>query len=426
MKKKLLALALAISFGISGTAWAGPFADVPAQHWSYGAVNQLAKAGIIEGYSDGMFHGDKTITRYEMAIVVAKALEHSDKADSANKALLDKLSVEYAQELKTLGVRVTNLENKVDNLEDQVGKVKFTGETRFRYDHVSGQDLKNSQSYIDLWANARINKDWTAKAEFESAHNGDGTEQDTSQKTTRIFAEGSAFGGTLTIGKFNPFSMYGLVIDDNMTGVQFKFGNALKTRVAFGKLNASKLGSYGQVNDPDAAAFTPDDVNGSSYAAIELMYPASKASNVRAAYHRVNLPSDVTDRFSGLDSTVNYWEYGFDTAFAKDWKFFATGSQSNIDLQNQDNKGYLAQIQYKAADITKVGSYDVFVNYRKIPVLSQIDATWDYSRGIKGSQIGIEYVPMANSKITAFYLDGKLVDDDSKVDVFRAQLQLFF
>jgi hypothetical protein len=117
--KKSMSIMLIVVFmlGVASTAFAGPFADIPANNWAYGAVNQLAKAGLIDGYGDGAFRGDKTVTRYEMAILIGKALEHADKADAANKALLDKLTTEYAQELNTLGVRVSTVEAKVNNLE---------------------------------------------------------------------------------------------------------------------------------------------------------------------------------------------------------------------------------------------------------------------------------------------------------------------
>jgi len=113
MKRSLMCiLALMFVLSIASSAFAGPFADVPAKHWSYDAINQLAKAGIVDGYGDGTFKGDKTITRYEMAIIVAKSMERADKANTENKTLIEKLSKEYAQELATLGVRVTTLEKK--------------------------------------------------------------------------------------------------------------------------------------------------------------------------------------------------------------------------------------------------------------------------------------------------------------------------
>jgi hypothetical protein len=137
MKKTLVTLlALVFVLGIAGTAFAAPanpFVDVPAKHWAYGAVAKLAKAGIVDGYGDGTFRGDRSMTRYEMAQVVAKAMAKSEKADAEMKALIDKLAVEFAAELNNLGVRVAKLEAKTN--------VGLTYETRIRY---SMDDNKNS------------------------------------------------------------------------------------------------------------------------------------------------------------------------------------------------------------------------------------------------------------------------------------------
>jgi hypothetical protein len=132
MKKSLIiTLALVFVLGIAGTAFAAanPFVDVPAKHWSYDAVSKLVKAGIVDGYGDGTFRGDKTMTRYEMAVIVAKAMANEEKADADQKASIAKLQAEFSDELDKLGVRVTKLEKKV-------GNIKLTGDARLRYDSL--------------------------------------------------------------------------------------------------------------------------------------------------------------------------------------------------------------------------------------------------------------------------------------------------
>jgi hypothetical protein len=125
MKKQLvLILTLLLLVTVCGTAFAGPFADVPSNHWTYNAVSSLAKAGIVDGYNAETFKGDHTITRYEMAMIVAKAMERSDKADAGQKALIDKLSTEFSAELKIIGVRLAKLEAK--------NQVKISGDFMLR------------------------------------------------------------------------------------------------------------------------------------------------------------------------------------------------------------------------------------------------------------------------------------------------------
>jgi len=137
MKKKLVAsLAAAMILGVAGTSFAAanPFTDVPAKHWAYDSVTKLAQAGIVDGYGDGTYRGDKLISRYEMAQMVGKAMSRSDKADAAQKAEINKLATEFAEELNTMGVRVTTLEKNQPNL-------KFTGTFLLRY---TAQDFDNS------------------------------------------------------------------------------------------------------------------------------------------------------------------------------------------------------------------------------------------------------------------------------------------
>ncbi|WP_094606572.1 hypothetical protein SPSIL_051830 [Sporomusa silvacetica DSM 10669] len=119
------------------------FSDVPAQHWAYAAVTQLAKAGIVDGYDDKSFRGDKTISRYEFAFIVAKAMDKFDAADDANKQLIDKLSAEFAGELNRLGTRIAKVETKTNTW--------VSGETRFRYlgndPKAGGTKLHGSDSF---------------------------------------------------------------------------------------------------------------------------------------------------------------------------------------------------------------------------------------------------------------------------------------
>ena len=132
MKKHLLlaSAVAALTLSIASPAFAAPptFTDVPAKHWSYDAVTYLAKAGIIDGYSDSTFRGDKTMTRYEMSQIVYKAMQNQNKANIAQKALIDKLAAEYALEM-----------NKIENIDTRLTKVE------------KDQTVKFSGSFLDQW-----------------------------------------------------------------------------------------------------------------------------------------------------------------------------------------------------------------------------------------------------------------------------------
>ena len=129
MSKKTLvsAITAALVVGAASTTFAAnnPFSDVPADSWAYDAVSTLAADGVIDGYPDGTYQGQNTMTRYEMAQIVARAMAKTD-LEKADKSLVDKLAAEFADELDNLGVRVADLEKKSDN-------VVWKGELRYRY-----------------------------------------------------------------------------------------------------------------------------------------------------------------------------------------------------------------------------------------------------------------------------------------------------
>lgn len=72
------------------------FPDVTANHWAYEAVNDMAKRGLVIGYEDGQFKGDRTMTRYEFAMIVERAIQ---KAKELNTSIDGRLVDEFKPEL---------------------------------------------------------------------------------------------------------------------------------------------------------------------------------------------------------------------------------------------------------------------------------------------------------------------------------------
>ena len=143
--KKVLAIAAvaALTAGVSAYA-ANPFSDVTPNDWAYQAVEDLSEQGVVEGYPDGTFKGERNITRYEMAQIIARMLAKEDQLNAEQRATLDKLAGEYADELANLGVRVSNLEKKVGNL-------YWSGDARMRYqDKATGDDSWNGRMRINV------------------------------------------------------------------------------------------------------------------------------------------------------------------------------------------------------------------------------------------------------------------------------------
>ena len=74
------------------------FPDVPANHWAYEAVSRLAGNDIIQGYEDGKYHGERTMSRYEMAEIIYNALSKGAKAEA-------KLVEEFRPELQAMAAQ---------------------------------------------------------------------------------------------------------------------------------------------------------------------------------------------------------------------------------------------------------------------------------------------------------------------------------
>ena len=127
--KKILALAAvaALTAGVSTYA-ANPFSDVTPDDWAFQAVSDLSVQGVVEGYPDGSFKGERNMTRYELAQIIARLMAKEDQLNAEQQATLDKLAGEYADELANLGVRVANLEKKV-------GNISWSGDARMQYQH---------------------------------------------------------------------------------------------------------------------------------------------------------------------------------------------------------------------------------------------------------------------------------------------------
>lgn len=148
--KKLKALAAAFftaaAFSVSA---ANPFADVEESSWGYQAVCRLSEEGVVAGYPDGTFRGDKNVTRYEMAEIVGKLLAARERLTAEQQETVDRLAKEYAAELQNLGVRVSELEKKK-------GNINFLTEIRVqgidRYDNVYTGD-----KHYELGTRIRLN-----------------------------------------------------------------------------------------------------------------------------------------------------------------------------------------------------------------------------------------------------------------------------
>ena len=222
---KSVVLGMAMALGVTASAYAAnPFSDVPANSWAYDAVNKLAAEGIIDGYPNGTFGGDRLMTRYEMAQIVAKAM--------AKGANVDRLAAEFADELDSLGVRVAGLEKKSDN-------VKITGEIRARYVDQKAKANQGSKYDSDLrsrlWLNGQINDDWTYTAMIQNIQDFSNDQGDEGTDFKRAYVNGRVGGVGLQAGRIDAFLADGNIMDAQADGLVATYGDRIKVKAYMGK-----------------------------------------------------------------------------------------------------------------------------------------------------------------------------------------------
>ena len=335
--KKILAIAAAaaLTAGVSAFA-ANPFSDVSTDDWAYQAVSDLSDQGVVEGYPDGTFKGERNITRYELAQIIARLMAKEDQLNAEQRATLDKLAGEYADELANLGVRVSNLEKKVGNISwSGNGYMKFyqtyktdTGDKDDKYVgririNVKGQ--VNDSTYV----NGLLRTDMDFKNSDSK-----GTYMQ------RLYVR-HAFGDKVeaTLGKYDQFfGQTGVFFDSEIKGAELAYHANDAANLAVG---------YGRIEDWSGYAdnVTPDH---------DYAYAQFSGEAGRFAY-------DV-DYVNGTSSNkVNIWGAGLTAGLGGGFDVFGDY------YKNTDAKGdpdlWAAGLGYGKQDNAKVGSFRVAASY---------------------------------------------------------------
>ena len=398
--KKSLVLAMAMALGVTASAYAAnPFSDVPAGHWAYDSINKLAAAGVIEGYGDATFGGDKLMTRYEMAQIVAKAM--------AKGANVDKLAAEFADELDNLGVRVANLEKKADN-------VKVTGELRYKYmskdgDVNIGDDGMHHSFENDLrsriWVTGQVNDDWSYTGMIENTQDFEDNAGNEDTEFKRAYVEGKLGGLNVTAGRYGAFFANGNIYDDQADGVEVSYGDKVKVTGFAGKAT---------------------EVDGGNYAGGELA-GSFGALNAAAGYVNYKDLGDIDDEdnaiwYVGADYTMG--DVNLSAMYLK-----GDLSHNGVDEAVLDDDGWTVGLTYKGAEASEAGSWGLFANYYDLGGQTYVAHTTDANTfdgaGFKGYGVGANYTFAKNIVGTVAYYDteSKL---DSKVDDQRIWTDVTF
>ena len=424
MSKKTLvsAITAALVVGAASTTFAAanPFSDVPADSWAYDAVTTLAADGVIDGYPDGTYKGQNTMTRYEMAQIVARAMAKTD-LEKADKALVDKLAAEFAEELDNLGVRVADLEKKSDN-------VKWGGELRYRYydidrDSKAGDETHNKVLFR-LEPKAYIgNSGWTANARLDYEMNLSTDENNDGVVVDRAYVEGPLFGATVTAGRTPVFTAQGLLFDDRISGGTVAFGSdEFKTTLAAGRYSEDDH-SHSVDYKGNAKDITAE------YYGVQFDYTPNDNLALNAGYTAltgIDAKYKADYVLNADDNTANFWYAGGKYAFDKNVAF--VGEYAQNTEANTEDQAWTAELQYKGANPADAGSWGMYAGYRQIETFASIAPTYDdiIGAGYKGAVVGASYVPAENILATIQYFDGEETVSGQDASKFFANVDFFF
>jgi hypothetical protein len=400
--KKSLVLAMAMALGVSASAFAAnPFSDVPTGHWAYDSINKLAAAGVIEGYGDTTFAGDKLMTRYEMAQIVAKAM--------AKGANVDKLAAEFADELDNLGVRVAKLESNADN-------VKITGQIRYEYAGRKGslnpgKRVAKNRLRSRLFVNGAINDDWSYTARIQNDQDLSNNSGDEATKLNQAYVTGRLGGLQVLAGKGDQLLANGNLYDDTAELVRLTYGKEVKVSAYAGK---------------------PTDYNYEHFYGAEL---SAKLKNLTlsAGYDKFQ---DALKENANVDLSEDNAIWNVTAAYKMgDVTLSATYLDSDLDSSKlatgADTDGYVIGLAYKGANKAKAGSWGLWANYYDQGAGTFVAHTmksgdWGdmMTEGFKGYNVGANLTLAKNMVYSIDYydLEGKETEKDSRVIWNRLQI----
>ena len=393
--KKSLVLAMAMALGVTASAYAAnPFSDVPAGHWAYDAVNKLAAEGVVDGYPDGTYGGDKLMTRYEMAQIVAKAM--------AKGANVDKLAAEFADELDSLGVRVANLEKKADN-------VKVTGEIRYSYRDVDG-DVNSNESVLRsrLWVNGQINEDWSYTGMFENNQDFGNETGDEKIDFARAYVEGRVGGLDVVVGRYNEVTFSGNILDANLDMARVSYGDKIKVSAAAGK-------AYDSVEvDEEAGKLLDSD----DRIYIGTLEAALGDVDAYVAYFKTN--SDMDKEIWNVGASYGFGDFTLSAEYMR-------GDKEHYANAGKD--GWWADLAWKGAEADQPGSYGIHAGYYDQSPSAYIMPTTDaeyFADGYKGWNVGVSYTFAKNIVGMVNYWDMESQTTNEDAQTIFSELYFMF
>ena len=409
--KKILALAAvaALTAGVSAYA-ANPFSDVTPDDWAFQAVSDLSAQGVVEGYPDGSFKGERNMTRYELAQIIARLMAKEDQLNAEQQATLDKLAGEYADELANLGVRVANLEKKV-------GNISWSGDARMQYQHnLDGDATKHADTWngrMRINVEGQVNDQVTVNGRFvTNMYFKDAKDDDGNTTMDRINAKWTPNDATyVTVGR------QGVALD--VTGT-FWDEDAVFDGVAAGWDNG-KVGveaGYGRFKDAWKVVEDSDPEVGTNWKKVDsteawygkLTGHIADAADVSAFYLK---NAQKQDAGTAAGKTASAWGAGLSYGigdFTVDGDYVKTQN-----TQFGDAALWTAGLTYGEVDTDKVGSWSLGAHYVKadkgstllgssaLDMTDQLDYGWTNNADVHFWAAKLGVAVQKNVELDAYY-----------------------
>ena len=366
--KKILAIAAAaaLTAGVSAFA-ANPFSDVSTDDWAYQAVSDLSDQGVVEGYPDGTFKGERNITRYELAQIIARLMAKEDQLNAEQRATLDKLAGEYADELANLGVRVSNLEKKVGNL-------YWSGDARMRYVDQTLDQKDKWDGRIRINVRGQVNDSTYVQGQMTTNMNfkGDNTgKSDGDTFMSQLYANHN-FGKDFSVrlGR-QPISfgdqggwLYGAL--EGYDGAQAAYNNGkLSLATGFGQFNGTN-GTFAYDKDDNnkadfyfaRGAYDFDFAKlGVDYISFQDKHNVVEEGKIDAAGNKAKVDFEGTKpELFGVNLNIPVQQFN---VFGEYWK--NTTAPSALE-----DTAWNAGLSYGAANWKKPGTWDLSVAYNNV------------------------------------------------------------
>ncbi|SEJ82136.1 hypothetical protein SAMN05660742_11855 [Propionispira arboris] len=414
MRKILLfVVVLVLLISLIGTALAASsLDDVPANHWAYTAIRDLAKAKVIDINLDESPESNKLMSRYECAVLVAKAMQNMDKANDAQKIIINSLKMEFDPEIKDINMSVTKKEKNYPI-------VKIGGDIRYRFysnlggtgTNKGGKSTSVSQDRFRIGMTAQLDERWTVNARIgsqfvsnrtnygsTSGSNGSSsgeTQMDQAELVYQMDPNWSA-----TVGRSSMFLGTTGAISDctSWDGFTLKYSDNKFTGRFLAYDISQALQGYVQMTTTTNTKTDAQNIKG-----LDLVYKFNPKITVTADY----LISDNQKTNTSNNSLPwNILAVGAKVKIAPDYtlktEVISNRASHATSVAPKEGNGFYTGLFYKETNSNKPGTYSIGVHYQAFGkdainnMLMGGLTTSNNTYGVKGWGVSYDYIITKN------------------------------